>query len=75
MNKTLKIAYDIIPPTLTLVGTTNWLFVGWLNFDLVKVIAEFFNLPALGVVLYTLVGISGFITLGEVVKKKFKDLI
>lgn len=48
--------------TLVIVGALNWLLIGILNFDLVASI--FGTMSLLSRIVYTLVGISGIISIG-----------
>ena len=48
--------------TLVIVGALNWLLIGLLNFDLVASI--FGTMSLLSRIVYTLVGISGIISIG-----------
>lgn len=48
--------------TLVIVGALNWLLIGLFSFDLVATI--FGEMSLLSRIVYTLVGISGLISLG-----------
>ena len=57
----MKIIYNIAL-TLVIIGALNWLLIGLLSFDLVAAI--FGTMSLLSRIIYTLVGISGIISLG-----------
>ena len=57
----MKILY-YVALTLVIVGALNWLLIGLLNFDLVA--SLFGPMSLLSRIVYTLVGISGIISLG-----------
>ena len=57
----MKILY-YIALTLVIIGALNWLLIGLFEFDLVASI--FGNLSAFSRIIYSLVGISGIISLG-----------
>lgn len=57
----MKILY-YIALTLVIIGALNWLLIGIFEFDLVASI--FGNLSAFSRIIYSLVGISGIISLG-----------
>jgi len=59
--KNMKILY-YVALTLVIVGALNWLLIGLLNFDLVA--SLFGPMSLLSRIVYTLVGISGIISLG-----------
>lgn len=57
----MKMLYNIAL-TLVIVGALNWLLVGVFKFDLVAAI--FGSMSLLTRIVYTLVGISGIISIG-----------
>lgn len=57
----MKIIYNIAL-TLVIIGALNWLLIGLFSFDLVAAI--FGTMSLLSRIIYTLVGISGIISLG-----------
>lgn len=57
----MKVLYNIVL-TLVIIGALNWLLIGLFKFDLVAMI--FGELSALSRIIYTLVGISGIISIG-----------
>ena len=57
----MKLLYNIVL-TLVIVGALNWLLIGLFNFDLVSSI--FGSMSAFSRIIYTLVGISGIISIG-----------
>ena len=57
----MKTLYNIVL-TLVIVGALNWLLIGLFNFDLVATI--FGTMSAFSRIIYTLVGISGIISIG-----------
>lgn len=57
----MKFLYNIVL-TLVIVGALNWLLIGLFNFDLVSSI--FGSMSAFSRIIYTLVGISGIISIG-----------
>ena len=57
----MKILYNIAL-TLVIVGALNWLLIGLFNFDLVATL--FGNMSVLSRIVYSLVGISGIISVG-----------
>lgn len=57
----MKLLYNIAL-TLVIVGALNWLLIGVFNFDLVAAI--FGTMSAFSRIIYTLVGISGIISIG-----------
>lgn len=57
----MKIIYNIVL-TLVIIGALNWLLIGLFSFDLVAAI--FGTMSLLSRIIYTLVGISGIISLG-----------
>lgn len=61
----MKLLYNIAL-TLVIVGALNWLLIGLFNFDLVATL--FGTMSILSRIVYTLVGISGIISLGLYVK-------
>ena len=57
----MKLLYNIAL-SLVIVGALNWLLIGLFKFDLV---ASFFgNLSAFSRIIYSLVGISGILSIG-----------
>ena len=57
----MKLLYNIAL-TLVIIGALNWLLIGLFSFDLVASI--FGTMSILSRIIYTLVGISGIITIG-----------
>ena len=57
----MKVLYNIAL-TLVIIGAINWLLIGIFSFDLVAFI--FGTMSAFSRIIYTLVGISGIITIG-----------
>lgn len=57
----MKLLYNIAL-TLVIIGALNWLLIGLFNFDLVASI--FGTMSAFSRIIYTLVGISGIISIG-----------
>lgn len=57
----MKLIYNIAL-TLVIIGALNWLLIGLFNFDLVASI--FGNMSILSRIIYSLVGISGIISVG-----------
>ena len=57
----MKLLYNITL-TLVIVGAINWLLIGLFNFDLVATL--FGNMSVLSRIVYSLVGISGIISIG-----------
>ncbi len=57
----MKVLYNIVL-TLVIIGALNWLLIGLFKFDLVAML--FGELSALSRIIYTLVGISGIISIG-----------
>ncbi len=57
----MKLLYNIVL-TLVIVGALNWLLIGLFNFDLVASI--FGSMSTFSRIIYTLVGISGIISIG-----------
>ncbi len=57
----MKLLYNIVL-TLVIVGALNWLLIGLFKFDLVATI--FGTMSAFSRIIYTLVGISGIISIG-----------
>ena len=57
----MKLLYNIVL-TLVIVGALNWLLIGILDFDLVA--SLFGTMSILSRIIYTLVGISGIISIG-----------
>lgn len=61
----MKLLYNIAL-TLVIVGALNWLLIGLFDFDLVA--ALFGTMSVLSRIIYSLVGISGLVSLGLYVK-------
>ena len=61
----MKLLYNIAL-TLVIIGALNWLLIGLFNFDLVATL--FGSMSVLSRIVYTLVGISGIISLGLYMK-------
>lgn len=61
----MKVLYNIAL-TLVIIGALNWLLIGLFNFDLVATL--FGTMSVFSRIIYTLVGISGIISLGLYVK-------
>lgn len=57
----MKVLYNIVL-TLVIIGALNWLLIGIFKFDLVATL--FGNMSMLSRIVYSLVGISGIISLG-----------
>lgn len=57
----MKVLYNIVL-TLVIIGAINWLLIGLFKFDLVATI--FGSMSMISRIIYTLVGISGIISLG-----------
>ena len=57
----MKTLYNIAL-TLVIIGALNWLLIGRFNFDLVATI--FGNMSLFSRVIYSLVGLSGIISIG-----------
>ena len=57
----MKILYNIAL-TLVIVGALNWLLIGLFNFDLVATL--FGTMSILSRIIYSLVGLSGIISIG-----------
>ena len=57
----MKLLYNIAL-TLVIVGALNWLLIGLFDFDLVA--SVFGAMSAFSRIIYTLVGISGIISIG-----------
>ncbi len=57
----MKILYNIVL-TLVIIGALNWLLIGLFKFDLVAMI--FGEMSVLSRIIYTLVGISGVVSIG-----------
>lgn len=57
----MKALYNIAL-TLVIVGALNWLLIGLFKFDLVA--SLFGNLSAFSRIIYSLVGISGILSIG-----------
>ena len=57
----MKLLYNIAL-TLVIIGALNWLLIGVFKFDLVAAI--FGTMSAFSRIIYTLVGISGIISIG-----------
>jgi uncharacterized membrane protein YuzA (DUF378 family) len=57
----MKVLYNIVL-TLVIIGALNWLLIGLFEFDLVATI--FGSMSMISRIIYTLVGISGIISIG-----------
>ena len=57
----MKLLYNIAL-TLVIVGALNWLLIGLFSFDLVATL--FGNMSVLSRIVYSLVGISGILSIG-----------
>lgn len=57
----MKILY-YIALTLVIIGALNWLLIGLFSFDLVS--ALFGNMSIFSRIIYSLVGISGIVSIG-----------
>ena len=57
----MKTLYNIVL-TLVIIGALNWLLIGIFKFDLVATI--FGNMSVISRIIYTLVGISGIVSIG-----------
>ncbi len=57
----MKVLYNIVL-TLVIIGALNWLLIGIFNFDLVAMI--FGQMSVLSRIIYTLVGLSGIVSIG-----------
>ena len=57
----MKVLYNIVL-TLVIIGALNWLLIGVFKFDLVATI--FGNMSAFSRIIYTLVGLSGIVSIG-----------
>lgn len=57
----MKLLYNIVL-TLVIIGALNWLLIGLFKFDLVASI--FGTMSIFSRIIYTLVGISGIISIG-----------
>ena len=65
MEVIMKLLYNIAL-TLVIIGALNWLLIGLFDFDLVA--SLFGVMSAFSRIIYTLVGISGIISLGLYMK-------
>ena len=57
----MKVVY-YIALTLVIIGAINWLLIGLFSFDVVATL--FWNMSILSRIIYSLVGISGLISIG-----------
>lgn len=57
----MKVLYNIVL-TLVIIGALNWLLIGIFNFGLVAMI--FGQMSVLSRIIYTLVGLSGIVSIG-----------
>lgn len=57
----MKVLYNIVL-TLVIIGALNWLLIGLFKFDLVAML--FGELSVLSRIVYTLVGLSGIVSIG-----------
>ena len=62
----MKLLYNIVL-TLVIIGALNWLLIGLFKFDLVASI--FGAMSIFSRIIYTLVGISGIISIGLYTKR------
>ena len=57
----MKVLYNIVL-TLVIIGALNWLLIGLFKFDLVAML--FGQMSVLSRIVYTLVGLSGMVSIG-----------
>ncbi len=57
----MKVLYNIVL-TLVIIGALNWLLIGIFKFDLVAML--FGEMSVLSRIVYTLVGLSGIVSIG-----------
>lgn len=57
----MKVLYNIVL-TLVIIGALNWLLIGLFKFDLVATL--FGQISILSRIVYTLVGLSGIVSIG-----------
>ena len=57
----MRTLYNVVL-TLVIIGALNWLLIGIFKFDLVAMI--FGEMSAISRIIYTLVGLSGIISIG-----------
>lgn len=57
----MKVLFNIVL-TLVIIGALNWLLIGLFKFDLVAMI--FGEMSVLSRIVYTLVGLSGIVSIG-----------
>lgn len=57
----MKVLYNIVL-TLVIIGALNWLLIGIFKYDLVAMI--FGEMSVLSRIIYTLVGLSGIVSIG-----------
>ena len=57
----MKVLYNIVL-TLVIVGALNWLLIGLFKFDLVAMLFGQMSVPSR--IVYTLVGLSGIVSIG-----------
>ena len=57
----MKVLYNIVL-TLVIIGALNWLLIGLFKFDLVAML--FGQMSVLSRIVYTLVGLSGIVSIG-----------
>ena len=57
----MKVLYNIVL-TLVIIGALNWLLIGLFKFDLVATL--FGQMSVLSRIVYTLVGLSGIVSIG-----------
>lgn len=57
----MKVLYNIVL-TLVIIGALNWLLIGLFKFDLVATL--FGQISVLSRIVYTLVGLSGIVSIG-----------
>ncbi len=57
----MKVLYNIVL-TLVIIGALNWLLIGLFKFDIVATL--FGQISVLSRIVYTLVGLSGIVSIG-----------
>ena len=57
----MKVLYNLVL-TLVIIGALNWLLIGLFKFDLVATL--FGQMSVLSRIVYTLVGLSGIVSIG-----------
>ena len=63
----MKVLYNIVL-TLVIIGALNWLLIGLFKFDLVATLCG--QISILSRIVYTLVGLSGIVSIGIYSKNK-----